>query len=184
MPTTTYTLAMRIRFILLTGVIAVALAMRASSQNENRWEDYKPRTLQSIITMHRANIAELNSEKSPLLLSGESFPSQVKLIYLADSRPILAKKKFLLEDWKKMLRDQVPPNTVELFPVEILFREGSHEHWIAVQTPLLEFLPKEVKRGQVINAYVVWMGAIKVDNHWEWLFAMNDFDAPKPAKQP
>jgi len=39
-----------------------------------------------------------SSEKSPLLLSGESFPSQVKLIYLADSRPILAKKKFLLED--------------------------------------------------------------------------------------
>ena len=60
----------------------------------------------------------------------------------------------------------------------MLFKEGSDEHWIALQKPLLDYLPKEVKRGQAINAYVIWMGAIKVDNHWKWLFAMNEFDAP------
>jgi hypothetical protein len=169
---------MRIGSIFLTGVVALASATGVSSQNqEDRWQDYEPRTLQSIIDMHRADAARLNSHKLAMLLSAWNFPSQVKLVYLGDSRPISGKRKYLLEDWKKMMKDVMPSDSSDLYPTEILFKEGSHVHWIVIQKPLLDFLPKEAKRGQVINAYVVWMGAVKIDTHWEWLFGMNDFDA-------
>ncbi len=166
---------MRIRIILLIGALAFVLARDASSQNEDRWKHYEPGTLQSIIKMHQKAMDEDNSS---VLLTADSFPSQTKLMYLVKSRPLPAKKKELLEAWKKMWGDQVPADTLEVFQTEVLFKEGSEEHWIAMQKPLLQPLTKETKQGQVINAYVAWMGAIKVDDHWEWLFVMNAFDPP------
>jgi hypothetical protein len=69
--------------------------------------------------------------------------------------------------------------TLEMFPTEVLFREGADEHWIAVQKPLLAALRKEVKNGQSLDGYVIFMGTIKkVGEQREWLFAMNEFDAP------
>ena len=66
----------------------------------------------------------------------------------------------------------------KVFETESLFNENGSDFWIAVQKPLFDPLAKEVKIGQHFNAYVMWMGAIKVDDHWEWLFAMNEYDAP------
>jgi len=86
----------------------------------------------------------------------------------------------LLVGWTKMLKDTVPANTVELFQTEVLFREGEEEHWLAVQKSLVDALPKEVKTGQEINGYVIWLGIVKVDDHFEYLFAMNEFDGPNP----
>jgi len=63
----------------------------------------------------------------------------------------------------------------------MLFREGDKEFWIAVQKPLVDPLPKEVGVGKQFTAYVIWMGAIKSEDHWEWVFAMNEFDTPAHA---
>jgi hypothetical protein len=38
---------------------------------------------------------------------------------------------------------------------------------MAVQQPLLDALPKEVKKGQAVNAYVIWIGAINVGSRWD-----------------
>ena len=48
-----------------------------------------------------------------------------------------------------------------------------------MQKPLLDALPKELSRGQALDAYVMWIGAIKVGKRWEWLFAMNEFEASR-----
>jgi len=80
-----------------------------------------------------------------------------------------------LRKWEKMMKR--PVSVVELFQTEVLFREGNKEYWLPVQKPLIDALKKEVKLGQAINAYVIFMGGAKLENRWEWLFAMNEFDA-------
>ena len=118
-----------------------------------------------------------DSTKIEFYICADPFPSKIKLVYLAKSRPLSADKKKLITYW---LRSKSLPETkVDLFLTEVLFREGADEHWIAVQKPLLADLPKEVKRGQSFDGYVIFMGTIKkVGEQREWLFAMNEFDAP------
>ena len=121
--------------------------------------------------------------KTDFLVSAHSFPSRVKLVYLGNSRPVSGKRLKLLRFWDKMIKR--PESVMEFFQTEMLFREGKMEHWLLVQKPLPAALRKEVKPGQAINAYVIFMGGAKLENRWEWLFAMNEFDATQsqsPAK--
>jgi len=167
---------MKTRSLSLVCIPAFALAMYAWGQSETHWEGYKRRTLQSIIEMF-GDEEFPDSSKNYASLSGEMFPSKVKLVYLAKSRPLPANKKELLTSWTTS-RGR-PATTVDLFPTEVLFREGTDEHRIAVQKPLLASLPKEVKRGKSFDGYIIFMGTIKkVGEQKEWLFAMNEFDAP------
>ena len=92
------------------------------------------------------------------------------------------KRAELLEYWKKMLKRS--DDLINVFGTEMLFKEGDKEIWIAVQKPLLDPLPKEVAVGKSFTAYIIWMGAIQDGNHWEWLFAMNEFDTPTAAPIP
>jgi hypothetical protein len=168
---------MKLRFIFLIFAFAPTFTT-APGQSEDHWEDYQPRTLQSIIDLHRDNILELDSKndsKKKVLLTGESFPSQTRIIYLAESRPLPPQKKMVLNLWRKMLKDQAP--AAGEFATEVLFKEGTVEHWVAVRQPLLDPLSKEEKKGDSVDAYIIWVGAIKVGTRWEWLFAMNAFQA-------
>jgi hypothetical protein len=110
-----------------------------------------------------------------MLLTGDSFQSTVEVVYMGKSRPIDAKERVLLESWRKMFKEQPPPS--DAFLTEGLFKEGSKEHWIAIQKPLVDSLRNEVKTGQAVDAYLIWIGTIKIDERWRWLFAMNGFQA-------
>jgi hypothetical protein len=90
--------------------------------------------------MHGEDIKRLNSEKKPVLLTGDSFPSQVKLVYSGKTRPLPAEHGVLLDFWRKMFKDQAP--SPDEFATEVLFKEGAAERWIAVQKPLLDPLSK------------------------------------------
>jgi hypothetical protein len=171
---------MRTHPILSAFLFVLVTAAGISGQNKSSWDRYEPGTLKSIIEMHHDLVKESKSDKTRFLLTGNSFPSQVKLVYLGKTRPLSGRRKELLVGWTKMLKDTVPANTVELFQTEVLFREGEEEHWLAVQKTLVDALPKEVKTGQEINGYVIWLGIVKVDDHFEYLFAMNEFDGPNP----
>ena len=163
--------------VLTTTLVSWSQSNDAHPEEENHWDEYQPRTLQSIIDMHRQSIEDLdrNSTKKAMLLTGDNFPSLASLIYLGKSRPLPANRKTLLDAWRRSMKENAPPPDV--FLTEVLFREGKHEHWIVVQKPLLDALSKEAKDGQTLTVYVIWVGAIRVNRQWDWLFAMNEFDA-------
>ena len=159
-------------------VISFLIATNVWSQDkQNHWDQYEPRTLRSIIDTNQEFAKKLNSNKKAMLLTGDNFPSQVRLTYLVDSRALPTEQKVLLDAWRKASRDIAPPEDV--FTTQVRFEEDSREYWILVQKPLLDALPKELSRGQALDAYVMWIGAIKVGKRWEWLFAMNEFEATK-----
>jgi hypothetical protein len=153
----------------------IAAADVCSQDKQNHWDQYELRTLQSIIDAHQEFARNLNSSKKAMLLTGDNFPSRVRLTYLVDSRPLPAEQKVLLDTYRKSMGDNAPPE--DAFTTQFRFEEGSHEYWILVQKPLLDALPKELSRGQALDAFVIWVGAIKVEKHWVWLFAMNEFEA-------
>jgi hypothetical protein len=80
-----------------------------------------------------------------------------------------AKKMLLLEEWRMMWKGrplEAPPDT---FETEAQFKEGTEEYWNAVQQPLLDNNPSELRKGEVMNGYVVVIGAFRVGRRWEWL---------------
>jgi len=72
-----------------------------------------------------------------------------------------------------MLKDTVPANTVELFQTEVLFREGE-VGTLACSAKIVGRLlyRKRLRQGKRLNGYVIWLGIVKVDDHFEYLFAM------------
>jgi hypothetical protein len=167
------------RTILVLALLALLpIACHSQQEHQDHWDQYQHWTLQSIIDAHQGAAAELDADSSgdkKALLTAESFPSKVTLTYLGKSRPLEGKRQILVKYWAKMMGR--PDDTSDIFGTEFLFREGDRELWVAVQKPLLDPLPKEVAIGRQLTAYVMWMGAIKVDDHWEWVFAMNEFDS-------
>jgi hypothetical protein len=168
-------------------VIAISVLLAAanvwSQEKQDYWGRYEPRTLQSIIDTNQEFAKKLNSDKKAMLLTGDNFPSKVRLTYMVDSRPLPAEQKVLMDSYRKAMKDNAPAEDV--FTTQIRFEEDSCEYWILVQKPLLDALPKELSKGQALDAYVMWIGAIKVGKRWEWLFAMNEFEAfQKPAAAP
>jgi hypothetical protein len=149
-------------------------------ESQSSWNAYQPRTLQSIIDAHQAGLAEFDSTVSDpgkaVFLTADSFPSRGNLVFLGKSRPLSEKRSLLVGYWQKMMgiKDDLPI----AFGTEMEFKEGDREIWIAVQKPLLIGLIKEIQIGKPLTGYVMWMGAIKSADHWEWLFAMNEFDSP------
>ena len=152
------------------ALVAVGLLLPVCNGQEGGWADYQRRTLQSVIDAHSGGVQRLD-----YLLSADSFPSQVELVYLGKTRRVSGKRMELLRKWEKMAKR--PVSVVELFETEVLFRERAVEHWLPVQKPLIPALQKEVKLGETINSYVIFMGGAKQENRWEWIFAMNEFDA-------
>jgi hypothetical protein len=176
---------MTARLRLLASLVALVVITCTFAPSEDHWEKYQRRTLRSVVDSHHDDIERLNSDKKAMLLTGDSFPSQTELLYLGESRPLPDKQSLLFEFWRKMFKDQAP--TPEEFSSEMLFQEGTERRWIAVQKPLIDPLTKEVQKGQRLNAYVIWIGAIKDGEDWEWLFAMNGFLAqpsPESSSQP
>jgi hypothetical protein len=128
---------------------------------------------EALLTETDSTAVDPNKE---IVLTANSFPSKVCLIFLGKSRPLQGKRQMLVQYWQKMLK--ISDDLTNVFGTEMLFREGDKEFWIAIQKPLVDPLPREAEIGKSFTAYVIWMGAIKSEGHWEWVFAMNEFDAP------
>lgn len=108
----------------LVSILAFSVATCLSSQSEADWERYQPRALKSIVDAHDLRGLEhlkgVSARKNAMYVSADSFPSQTKLIYLGQSRPLPAKKTVLLNAWRKMLGEQAPPP--QEFSTEVHFK--------------------------------------------------------------
>jgi hypothetical protein len=167
--------------------VSAALSACCIAQKADQWDSYQPRTLASVIKINKPLCEEMDSSpesqgKKKILLTGDNFPSKVTLTYEGKSRPLVGPLRDVLVAWAKSTGRS--EDMTQVFATEGLFEENGAHFWIALQKPLVDPLAKEVKAGQHFNAYVMWMGSIKVEDHWEWLFAMNEYDAPTGDPKP
>lgn len=140
------------------------------------YERYVPRTLREIISSH-SDPKTLG--KSNMLLTGDTFPSRVRVTYTGSSRKLPPARKQHLD--MLVVSFNVAPTLVAKYETELLFMEGSDEHWLPVQKDLIPFFEKELTKGEEVILYAEWVGARKIDDKWEWVFIVNEFQKPRKS---
>jgi len=144
---------------------------------QDSWEKYRPRTLDQIIQQHAPErLKAPGLEKAAVsIISSDSFPSRVKVIYTGESRIVSAKRKELIVDWVKSFRHK--PEIADLFESELLFKEGSVEYWLPVQKQVIPYFAQEVKKGGEVTLLLVWVGVRREPEQTDWVFLVNEFEA-------
>lgn len=139
---------------------------------QEQWDAYQPRKLSEIIELNQSALVEPNS-RVHFLFTADSFPSRVKVVYTGKSRAISKENAEVVSAWAKVR--QVDKKIVDLFEREILFTENSVEHWLPIQKQLIPFLEQEVKVGDPVELFVIWIGARKEGKREDWVFLINEF---------
>jgi hypothetical protein len=137
---------------------------------QSSWDNYKPRTLNEIIKRH----SHPEAFKVDSFLTANTFPSQVKVTYTGTSRKIPVAKKAHISDWVKMFKADM--GLVDLFETELLFIENSVEYWLPVQKQVIPYFEQELKKGETVTLFTIWIGAKKIEGKWNWVFLVNEFE--------
>jgi hypothetical protein len=136
------------------------------------YERYRPRTISEIIRAH-FEPKVLDKKEGSMILTGDTFPSKVKVIYTGKSRQVSAARKQHLD--MLVTSFSVDPKVIEKYETELLFTEGDDQYWLPVQKALIPFFEKEVKVGGDVIIYAEWVGAKKIEGQWNWIFMVNEF---------
>lgn len=160
--------------ILIACVLILALFATICSA-QDQWDKYQPRTLKELIDLNKEFLAGTDSKVH--FLFGDSFPSRVKVVYTGKSRALTKERIEVIDGWSKSRK--VPKEIVDLFEKEVLFVENSVEHWLPVQKQVLAYFEEELKPGQKVELFVMWIGARKEQDKVDWVFVVNEFQAEK-----
>ncbi len=139
------------------------------------YEDYIPRTMREVIKAH-SDPQVLSKNEGSMILTGDTFSSRVRVTYTGSLRKVTAAKKQHLD--MLVTSFNVNQSVIDQYDNEMLFMEGSDEHWLPVPKKLIPFLEKEVRKGEEIIIYTEWVGAKKINNKWEWVFMVHEFQKP------
>lgn len=66
---------------------------------------------------------------------------------------------------------------VDLFETELLFKENGVEYWLPVQKQVIPYFAQELKKGDQVTLFLIWIGAYKNAGSWDWVFLVNEFEA-------
>jgi len=156
--------------VIICALTLNLIGTRISAQEQ--WDAYQSRTLGQIVKLHALELGESRAQVT-FLLTAESFPSKVRVVYTGKSREITPRRREVISEWAKARK--VSKEVVDLFEHELLFVEGSKEYWIPVQEQLIPYLRRDVKTGETVELLVIWIGARKEMRQVEWVFLVNEF---------
>jgi len=151
-------------------LIMVMIPLMFAGQAKADWSRYKPGKMVDIIEANKEIAKGLK-----FLFTAKSFPTLASVTYLGKIRNISEQKMVFLD--KYLTKTLSKPQWTKLFKREIQVREGKQVYWLPIQEPVLGFFPKEVKTGDVVNLYVIWAGAVRIDKKMVWVFLVNEFKA-------
>ena len=154
--------------------IALTLALFLCSgfaKGQDTWDRYKTRTLGEIVQQH-SNTETLKG--SDAFFTGDEFPSQVRVTYTGSSRKMSPARLEHITRWIKTTGRS--PEIGKVFQTELLFLEGSVEYWLPVQSQVIPFFAKELKKGDRVTLYTIWIGGYKCAGKWDWIFLVNEFE--------
>lgn len=138
------------------------------ADGDSSWmNNYKPGSLKDLATtqlqalLKTPNVSLKGSDGKPFAdFSYNSYPTRAKVMFTGESRKTLASTLTLIELWLTTIGRS--KEEAKLFETEYKFTEDGVDHWLPVQSTLIEHFPKKIKKGDEIMIYVAWMG-IKYD---------------------
>jgi hypothetical protein len=165
------------RFSTIASVFLGALVLGApivTARAQVDWHRYKPGTIAAVMEQHDSSIRADHIANHPsMIVSGDHFPTQTRVVYRGDSRPLNPKRVEVVRHWGlTFLRDS---SIVNDFHREYLFQEGKELLWLPVQDTVASYFARELHPGQTVTLCVVWFGAYYAGADIIWAFIVNDF---------
>lgn len=161
--------------------LTLLVVLTASQAVAQDWDKYKPRTFKQITTELAEAffkdpdvIVEDSRKGESIVLSANTFPSQVVAVYTGSSRKVSDKKKEVIAAWLKVFVK--PAEYVDLFESEYLFIEDGKEYWLPVQKQVASYFEKELRKSDKVNLYAAWIGARRDSGGTEHVFLINEFE--------
>lgn len=153
--------------LVVGGPVAIAHA-------QVNWGRYKPGTIAAVMRLHDSTIRADHVANHPsFIVSGDVFPTQTRVAYRGDSRPLDPRRVDVVRRWGlTILRDSTIVND---FHREYLFQEGDKLLWLPVQDTVASYFGRELHPGQTVTLCVVWFGAYYAGGDIIWAFIVNDF---------
>jgi hypothetical protein len=149
-------------------IILFLVNITAGLGQDRNFAQYKPGELRAIVRTH-ADDPEL--EQSGVKIGSDSVKATATYAGLSHPTP-LAKRRFITSF---VFQDGTTEDQSG-FATEMLFREGKTEFWLMVQDGLVPRFTRELRRGDRVELYVVWVGATyPVRGRREQVFLVNEF---------
>jgi len=140
-------------------------------------DDYLPRTLKEIIATG-SNVKAVPREGRDFEPSGEILPSRVTVVYQGKSKPLSKRKKAIVDSWARRFAGSIEHYT-KAYEIEALFTENRDRHWLAVSKKLVPRLEQELKKGDLVELFVIRMGGVRSNGAWEGVILIEDMRKAK-----
>jgi hypothetical protein len=157
---------------LFLALFFFANVVATHGQSDDTLTRYKPGKVSSVVRAHTETGPE--SEKSGVEIGSD--PVRATVTYTGQSRPTpLAERRFITS---YVFQDGTPEDRSG-FATEMLFREGKAAFWLLVQDGLVLRFKRELRRGDRVELYAVWVGAnYPVRGKRRQVFLVNEFRKP------
>jgi hypothetical protein len=139
--------------------------------------DYKPRTLKVIAAPERYADGRGNKEET-VRVTADILPSRVRVTYTGLSRPLPQIKKEVVHQWARLYAGSTESYT-EPYDTEMLFTEDRAEYWLAVRKKALPQVRQELKQGELVDLYLIRVGAARASGKWEPMLLIESFQKPR-----
>ncbi len=156
-------------------------SMGARPKKARTPEDYKPRTLKEIETAGKPLLDELKRDTqggATTLIHGDLFPSRVRLVYKGSVRPLTPNRKAIISQWAQRYAGYPEHYTVP-YTSEVLFAENGVNRWLVVKTDDSVAFRNKLRRGAVVDLYLIRLGAFKSGTSWKWVLLAEKFAGAK-----
>jgi len=147
------------------------------------WGDFTRRTMTEIIKINNDDSVEdfkllsANNKPNALIVRNNILPSVIRLTYTGEVRPVGEKRLFLIHVWAGTVEERKQHE--KLYTREFLFKDGADEYWTPVQEPVTKYFDKELKKGDVVDLYLVRPGGLKTGDKVDWVFLVEEFQKLK-----
>lgn len=164
---------------LFSFVLAVAITTTLFAQvgpkKPREFDDYTRRTLEDISQLQGSVIESSNKN---VAIHGEIFPTRVKVVYEVTSRPIAQLKRDAIASWANRFAG-APETYNRHYQNEVLFSENGRKYWLVVRKEFLPRFAQELKKGDIVELFLIKMGSTRRGDKWEPVLLVEKFLIPK-----
>src|SRR5829696_5957580 len=162
---------MKISFFFLVLLIMFA---QGGVKKPRELADYTPRTLNELAQLNAASVENVNGN---IIVQGDIVPSRVRVVYEGTSKPLVKIRKNAIGEWTRRYAG-APEYYTRHYETEVLFSEGERKYWLVVRKELLPVFEKELKKGDVVELYLIKLGGVRNGDTWESVLLVEKFTKP------
>ena len=168
-------------FVLLLTAVSTAISAYTQGEKKPRTvADYRWRTLRELKTLQPDSIAKDPQSKDPALrivVHADLLPSRVKVLYDGTTRTLSERRETVITAWANRYAG-APEFYTAPYQTEMLFTEEGESYWLAVRTDSLAEFAQELKKGEMVELFLVKLGNIKIDERMEPVLLVEKFLKP------